>query len=144
MDFSLNLLSKSLFQAKKNVLKFFSKIRKIINFVVKKSEKVRPMAIKKVQIWKERFVVQPWDHKKWIPWSIYNQNHYILVRKKFFLNLSTSMLLQNVSFWLLHEKVQILKEQFFVEPWDHRNWISHSIYNQNHCVLVKNNFSNLF
>ena len=61
-----------------------------------------------------------------------------------FLNLSTSMLLQNVSFWQLHEKVQILKEQFFVEPWDHKNWISHSIYNQNHCVLVKKNFSKFF
>ena len=91
-------------------------------FTVKKSEKVRLMAMKKVQILKERFVVEPWDHKKWIPCSIYNQNHFISAKKIFFQSFQHHCFLQNVLFWQLHEKVLILKEQFFfADPWDQKN-----------------------
>ena len=54
-----------------------------------KSGKVRVMATKKVQILNELFVIEPQDQKKkWIPHSIYNQNHCVPMKNKFLLKIN--------------------------------------------------------
>ena len=49
-------------------------------------------------------------------------------------------LFKNVSFCQPYEKVHILKKRNFLQPWDQKKWIPHSIYHQNHCILAKNFF----
>ena len=91
-------------------------------------------------------------HSRSFFWSSFHKLRLKLVHSKslcfdekiFFLNCLTSMFFKNVSFWQLHEKVQILKEQFIVEPWDQKKWISDSIYNQNYCVSDEKFFLKLF
>ena len=44
------------------------------------------------------------------------------------------------SFCHPYEKVHFLKKRIFLEPWDQKKWIPHSIYHQKHCVLGKKFF----
>ena len=53
-------------------------------------------------------------------------------------------LFKNVSFCQPYEKVHFLKKRIFLEPWDQKKWISHSIYHRNHCVLGKKFFFKFF
>ena len=53
-------------------------------------------------------------------------------------------LFKNVSFCQPYEKVHILKKRNFLQPWDQKKWIPHSIYHQNHYVLGKKIFFKIF
>ena len=45
-----------------------------------------------------------------------------------------------MSFFDIFMKSPNSEKLIFVEPWDQKKWIAHSIYNQNHSVLGKKFF----
>ena len=95
---------------------------------------------------------ESWDQKKWIPHSICNKNHCVLA-ENFFSKIVLKIIVQFLPFWWLfknvsfcqpYEKVHILKKRNFLQPWDQKKWIPHSIYHQNHYVLGKKKFFKIF
>ena len=116
--------------------------------LVKKSEKVRQIAMKKSKCWKKEIFQNHGTKKNGFP-TQFTIKITVFWAKNFFQNCFKNhcwifVILVVVQKWLIlpaYEKVQILKKRNFLEPWDQKKWIPHSIFHQNHWVLGKKFFS---